>query len=332
MYCWGNNSTGELGDGSVTLRAEPVRVQGISDVLQVTVGDWGTLGGFSCALGRDHRVACWGQNNGGQLGDGTVSAFRATAAPVKGLADVVEIASATHHSCARLASGEVRCWGSGRDCGIGDGRSCEDAPVPVAAVGLEDATQLALSFTVSCALRRGGTVACWGSNAYGEAGNGTALATLVPTAVKGLTDVVRISAFSSAVCAQTRDGRVSCWGENVSGALGTGGPAKQSTTPVAVHGLGCDGVLMAGAPCVVTTDGTASCWAAPTGDGTELVHRDGAVPLATSDVLQVVGYRSLLAIRRDGRIAAWGWNDAGQLGGGSTGSQWRPVDVALPAL
>jgi alpha-tubulin suppressor-like RCC1 family protein len=328
VSCWGRNGTGELGDPSLQDHALPTVVPNLHDVLQVTVGDWGLVG-FSCALLADHTVSCWGANQEGQLGDGTISPYRATPAPIANLADVVEIATGSHHTCARLSNGEVRCWGMGRACGIGDGQ-CEDRLTPVSPYGLADVAQLALGMTFSCARKNDRTLLCWGANGDGEVGVGSQIGVLVPTQVPGLTGVVRISASNNNPCAQTADGRVFCWGVDQYGWLGNCSSTYAVTTPVEAHGVPCGGALMPGSHCVVTATNAAACWGTWSGDGSYMPHTEGAVPVPLSGIVATAGYRSLFAIGLDGRVWSWGYNESGQLGDGTTANRWTPMAIQAP--
>jgi hypothetical protein len=105
VRCWGQNTRGQLGDGSRAARAVPERAVGIEDAVQVARGDL-----HACALGRDGAVRCWGANDAGQLGDGTTrDRWRPVVVP--GLAGVVAIAAGGDTTCALLGDHRVECWG-----------------------------------------------------------------------------------------------------------------------------------------------------------------------------------------------------------------------------
>ena len=341
VSCWGRNGSGEVGDPSLAQHTTPFVVPGISDVLQVTVGDWADSG-FSCALLADHTVVCWGANDEGQLGDGTMSEhpgaprsiypayYRATPAPVVGLSDVVEIASAVNYSCARLANGEVWCWGMGRDCTLGNG-TIGDAPTPVKAIGLSDVTQLALGSTFACALKADGTVYCWGANSGNEVDD-SGIAALVPTQVPGIMDVQRIAAIRTNVCAQTKDGRVYCWG---GGLLGRCAAASGNFPPGPVHGLPCGALLAPSGDCVVTTDGSTWCWGieAPTKVPSYRIVPVYDAPIripVDAGIAATAGFGAMFLIDRDGRLWSWGRNEYGQLGNGTTTEQRMPALTSAP--
>jgi alpha-tubulin suppressor-like RCC1 family protein len=101
---------------------------------------------------------------------------------VAGLSGVAQLAAGGSHTCARLATGAVQCWGANSYGQIGDGTTT-NRTTPVAVVGLSDAIYLALGQSHSCAIRATGDVVCWGRNDRGQLGNGTATTALVPSLV-----------------------------------------------------------------------------------------------------------------------------------------------------
>ena len=119
VKCWGDNSTGQLGDGTTTNRPRPKTVPGLSGVTQLSLGD-----GHSCALLSDGTVKCWGKNYSGQLGDGTALS-RNNPAPVSGLTGAIQISLGWYHSCALLTGGSVKCWGVNSRGQLGDGTSTD---------------------------------------------------------------------------------------------------------------------------------------------------------------------------------------------------------------
>lgn len=127
--CWGRNDQGELGiapDGET--RAKPTTLKGVTGVAKLV-----SAAARSCALGTDRTVRCWGANNDGELGQGTRS-ISATAGPVAGLTDVVELVLGAGHACARVGEdGQLHCWGSNRYGQLGDG-SLETRTSPVRVV------------------------------------------------------------------------------------------------------------------------------------------------------------------------------------------------------
>lgn len=145
----------------------------------------------------DGRVACWGQNDVGQLG--SAGEWSAEPIVVPGLENVasVSVGSTEAHAafvfpssaCAVLAGGSVHCWGSNEGGELGDGTTIA-RPTPAPVTGLNGAVAVSVGATDviahaahACALLDTGSVACWGSNDLGELGDGTTTSRSVPAEV-----------------------------------------------------------------------------------------------------------------------------------------------------
>lgn len=146
VRAWGHNGYGELGDGTTTSRAAPVRVGGLGDVVALASAS------HTLALRRDGTVWAWGRNDVGQLGDGTTQQ-RTTPARVAGLGGVVAVAAGIYHSLALTGDGTVWAWGYNGNGGLGRG-GADLAPHPTAAAvaGLTGVVALAAGFEHSLAL------------------------------------------------------------------------------------------------------------------------------------------------------------------------------------
>src|SRR5690606_32083555 len=139
VLCWGANDFGQLGRGTIEASPVPVAVPGVVAPIQVAAGR-----SHTCALETDGRVMCWGRNNHGQLGNGASLPAPVMTTPVRvsGLTGAVELGANFQGMCARLSTGEVRCWGynangqlaQGTDLDVGAG---DPSSVPVAVMGLE---------------------------------------------------------------------------------------------------------------------------------------------------------------------------------------------------
>jgi alpha-tubulin suppressor-like RCC1 family protein len=138
VKCWGDNSDGDLGNGTTISSSVPVAVKGLTGVTSVSAGDI-----YNCALQRTETVMCWGDNTFGELGSGTstgpssCSGSPCSKAPVvvKGLTGVTIIAAGGEHSCALLSRKTIECWGYNGDGELGNGTTT-DSSIPVAVTGL----------------------------------------------------------------------------------------------------------------------------------------------------------------------------------------------------
>jgi alpha-tubulin suppressor-like RCC1 family protein len=189
--CWGQNYYGELGDGTNVQRLTPVNVAGLGNGVRAITAS----SEFSCALTVQGGVKCWGNNEHGQLGDGTTTRRR-TPTDVLGLTSGVQaIAAAGLSTCALTAGGGVKCWGDNEFGQLGDGTTTTRlAPVNVVGLGMGIQAIAGAGYN-NCALATNAQLRCWGRNDDGHLGDGTAIARLTPSTVKSLIGQVRTQAY-----------------------------------------------------------------------------------------------------------------------------------------
>ena len=238
VLAWGHNRSGQLGNGSFVDSSSPVHVSGIGPVKTLSAGDV-----FSVAVQNDGAVFAWGNNNSGELGDGGTTKS-STPVHVSGLgpgSGVVAVAAGEAHALALKSDGTVLAWGNNQSGQLGDGTAPTDHHKPVQVAGLGPGSgivKLAAGLTFALALKYGGTVLAWGNNARGELGNGDApndRATPVP--VSGAAGAVDIAAGWEHGLALRADGSVVSWGDNSLGQLGDGTTANRDQ-PGPVNGFG----------------------------------------------------------------------------------------------
>jgi alpha-tubulin suppressor-like RCC1 family protein len=234
LWCWGWNSGGLLGVGDTALPNSdvPLQVPGVTDAVSVSAN-----GSVACALRENGKVACWGANDVGQLGNGSVNpATSAAPIGVASLNDVVHLNSGYRHSCVVDATNRGWCWGRNYSGQLGNNDPTDtDSRVPVEVYGLSDLVQVGAGLSHSCGVRAGGRVACWGSNSNGMLGRADApVSSIVPLQVTTLSTVVAVSVGDNHACALRADDTVFCWGYGLEGRLGYGGTANQPV-PIAVQ-------------------------------------------------------------------------------------------------
>ncbi|MEI8256476.1 MAG: hypothetical protein WCJ30_12450 [Deltaproteobacteria bacterium] len=254
VQCWGQNTYGQLGNGSTTQSAVPVAVTGLTGALHVAAGV-----GHSCATLSSGAVRCWGLNSSGQLGDGTLTQ-RLVPVSVTGITLATNVASGAAHTCALVGAGSISCWGANPAGQLGDGGSA-DHSTPVSVMGIFNATAIAAGGNHTCALLPDASVRCWGDNAYGQLGDGAMVNSSVPVTVAGLSDAVSIAAGVSHTCAQRRTGGVVCWGFNFSGQIGDGTNASR-LAPTAASGVSGIAAIGTGGThtCAINGSSVVQCW------------------------------------------------------------------------
>ena len=261
IMCWGNNVSGQLGNGKSERSVTPVNVDIVnSKVLTASAGY-----AHTCAVTEDGKGHCWGLSNDGQLGDSNPT-LTSLANVVEGLGihSVNDIKTTYYSSCALTVGGGVKCWGSNNSGELGDGTT-EPKYESVDVLGLTSNVRTVEKNSESaCAITTAGGLKCWGSNYHYNLGDGTDNNQTSPVDVIGLTSGVQSVALSDySACAVTVAGGLKCWGDNQFGNLGNGGEGSVVPTPVDVIGL--DSGALSVSPsvfssCAVTQVGGVKCW------------------------------------------------------------------------
>ena len=301
VWAWGYNYHGELGNGTKTGNtANSTPGQVLTAASTPLTGITAVRGGFwhNLALKSDGTVWAWGNNDYGQLGNGSVTPSYggvAYAAQVTGLSNVVAIAAGHWHSVAVKSDGSVWTWGltstswdANRNGQLGDGTTTTRlTPVRVLGVGgvgyLSGVAKVAAGASFTLALKSDGTVYGWGTNLEGELGNGNKTTSLTPVQA-GVSNITDLAAGYWLSLALKSDGTVWAWGQNDMGQLGNGTTQALTgiSTPAAVSGL----------------------------SSVTAIH---------------AGVSFGVALKSDGTVWAWGENASGQLGNSTTSNSSTPV-------
>ena len=340
VSCWGRNAFGELGNGTIASSRSPVNVSGLTSVVAVASNYLHTCALTSeGGLGGDGGMKCWGNNDYGGLGDGTVWNSDVPV-NVTGLnVNVIAIASGDWHSCALMRGGTVKCWGRNEQGQLGTGNFA-NTTVPADLSGLSGVSAISAGGYHTCALLGSGGVKCWGQAGYGQVGNGNLKDTSVPTDVAGLTSgVAEIEAGGYHTCARLIIGSVECWGLNEYGQLGNGATVN-SSTPVTVSNLTDASALTSGDShtCAVLTGGGVKCWGnnlfkqlGSDGNGFSSVPVSVNALSTSADLITSGGWHTCARASALDVLKCWGRNNYGQLGdSGPPGSYGTGNDSSVP--
>ena len=342
LYCWGSNRDGQLGSGSAETQpqSKPLRVASDIKFRSVTAGYRHT-----CALTANGAAYCWGANDSGQLGNGSLK-FSVTPAPVSGKLIFKSLSAGATHTCGVTTSGDGYCWGGNWHGQIGDGSldgnqqytCCHTEPTRI--VGVSSFSQVTAGGIHTCGLTSSGKAYCWGVANYGRLGVGhTNAANLpTPTAITGGLEFLSIYPRGFYTCGLTKSHVAYCWGAGSDGQLGLGSAVVEQDVPAAVSGKHRFVLIAQGNQhtCGITTDGTVYCWGAnrlgQIGDGlTENKYVPAPVSPERKFKLITAGGNDFsghtCGITTDAKTLCWGDNRLGQLGNGLTTGSLKPTMV-----
>jgi alpha-tubulin suppressor-like RCC1 family protein/subtilisin family serine protease len=213
VWAWGNNESGQLGDGTTITRWSPVQINNLTNVIAISAGF-----NFNTALKSDGTVWAWGNNDYGQLGDGTTNK-RLSPVQVKNITDIKSISSGSQHTLALKNDKTVMGWGYGSYGQLGNSGYISQNKTPIRIQGIEKVTQIGSGYNHSVVLLEDQSVWGFGSNEVGQLGNDTVYHDGTPKKVEGIS-AKSISTGSFNTFITKNDGTVWGLGVNNFGQLG----------------------------------------------------------------------------------------------------------------
>lgn len=254
----------------------------------------------------------------------------------------LQVSAGDRHTCGITLTGRLFCWGSDAAGQLGDGGTNTDQAAPVEIAGPRKVwVQVSAGGFHTCARTIVGQLYCWGSDFWGQRGDGGANTDVgEPVRVTaGATAWADVSAGYQHTCARSVNRHLWCWGNDGSGRLGDDAAVADRTEPVEVAGATADWrAVTAGIfhTCAIRTSGRLFCWgldsAGQLGDGPPLTEQHTPVEVAggrTDWTAVALGRSHTCGLGRTGSLHCWGWDDAGQLGDDAAhANQAVPVPVA----
>jgi uncharacterized protein YjdB len=228
-YCWGYAS-------STVLPATPAGSTNPNSVTSPGLVIQRALAGSStvCGLTAAHVAYCWGANQGGGGGNGTVTPNQPTPMPVVTGLTFTQLSVSLFYTCGIATGGASYCWGRNSGTGaFGDG-TMTDHLTPSPTSGGLTFKSIATAEQSTCGIATDGTAYCWGRNNVGQLGDGTTTDHYVPMPVAGTLKFSTVTAGPNTMCALTTAGVPYCWGDNGSNELGIGSAVANVTVPTAV--------------------------------------------------------------------------------------------------
>jgi alpha-tubulin suppressor-like RCC1 family protein len=311
VKCWGNNSSGQIGNGSIRASApysvnSPTQVTGLTGGTGVNAVRAIVAGGsHSCALmdfaspENGGAVKCWGDNSRGQLGTGTTQTEPAPQSTMTfESSGALGIAAGLRHTCAITNVGSVKCWGDNEHLQLGVANAVGQDKwrvTPVEVPGLTGVVSLATGDRHTCALKSDGVVKCWGNASEGRLGEGSLGGTYetprpLAGSVLGTLKATAISAGSAHTCAIVEGGGMRCWGNNQQGQVGDNTFGNNRALPVSVEDLSSQALAVEAGyahTCVLKNNGGVSCFGFYTAVGLEIGQRkpvNNTMPVSISGI------------------------------------------------
>jgi alpha-tubulin suppressor-like RCC1 family protein len=261
VYCWGDMFLGDFNGQPIDHLPSvvPSVIEGTTAVARVAVGRY-----FTCLLGPQGDVRCFGLNDKGQVGVGSTDKqyLPTTVTGFDGPVTSISASMGGLFVCATTQPGSVWCWGDNGAGQIAADKAPALSPRKVQALP-ERAVEVVAGGAHACARLVSGNVKCWGAGEAGQLGNGAKASSAVPVEVMYLTDVTALAAGLRHTCAVRREGTVFCWGDDTDGQAG-GTPDPSRPLQVLAASFGGQFVSCGVAHTCAWGAGQVQCWGSNT--------------------------------------------------------------------
>ena len=329
IFCWGSQAAGALGDGVLSGKNVPARLDAQTSWLKVSGGD-----SQACALRGDGALFCWGDNQQGMLGNGTLD-LGITPQRVGTFTDWSDISVGLEAATTcGIRQSRLYCWGANSSGQQGNGVSSPDpitSPQPVTVTNGPVAWSQVATAPHVCAIGTAdASLWCWGDNSFRQILDSD-VQLVGPTRIGSLR-WKQVSVGSGLTCALRDDDTLWCWGQNGAGQLGDGTTVDRLAPTQVGTDSGWTGISVGLEYSCGIRAGALYCWgfngSGQLGDGTSISRLLRVRVGTANDWSQVAAADAhTCATRLDGSLHCWGWNYAGEIGDGSYSTRYLPTDI-----
>ncbi len=324
MKCWGRNNFGILGDGGSADKFVPAPTNIGRKFASVTLSRGG---GHVCALTTAGKLFCWGQNESGQVGTGSIDSVGVTeVTAINANMTYSKVTAGTWHTCG-ITGGALKCWGYNGDSQLGDGSATNQTSPTVIDSGVSYA-EISAGKNHTCGIAVGGELRCWGKNSVGQLGDGTTSNRSSPVVIDSGVAYAKVSAGLAHTCGITVDEVLKCWGNNDNGKLGNNS-YFQSSTPIVIDSGVSYASVVAGeeSTCGITTAGVLKCWGSSTyyllGNGDYTIRPvPTIIDSGTSYTHISLGAAHACGVTAASALKCWGFGFLGRVGNGAFDIRW----------
>ncbi len=335
LWMWGNNSNGQLGDGSTIDRNVPIQIGTANNWLKVETGAY-----FTVAIKKDGTLWAWGKNDSGQLGDGTKT-DRFAPVQIGTATDWSSITAGSVQAFAIKTDGTLWAWGSNSFGVLGNGTSTSST-VPIKIGTATNWLKVVAKNYFSVGIKKDGTLWAWGFNNSGQLGDGTTTDRTIPVQIGTASDWKNIGIGNAHTIGLKTDGTIWSWGYNGNGELGDGTTTNKLTPTQMGTATNWKDIAGGGNFAFANkTDGTLWSWGSnqkgQLGNGTSgTLNTTSPTQVGTSsdNTLMSAGAFHVLVKNINGDLKVCGQNVSGELGDGTKTNKntFTPISCPLNCL